>query len=154
MPRLEPEYEIQLSEVAEKVYERLYLDAETCLARGDRTNSKVKQFRMIEEVLDKIIPHDPFAPERALSGKLSGIYRIKKGRMRICYIGNAQEKVVRVIFISDTPRKAGDKNDPYSLLTKMVHSGNHKLLEELGVEIPLRRTILSAASAFSVGTIQ
>jgi len=132
-------YEIQLSEIAEKTYERMFHAAQQCLERGDQMNFHVKQLRMVDEVLDRLIPHDPFAPERRLSGALSGIYRIKKGRMRICYIGDPEQKVVRIIYISDTPRKSGDRNDPYSILTKWIKSGKDELLNDLGLTKPLRR---------------
>jgi len=76
---LETKFTVELTDIAEAVYNRLWDDAQACLKRGDETNSKVKQLRIVDEVLDRIIPHDPFAPERGLSGSLSGIYRIKKG---------------------------------------------------------------------------
>jgi hypothetical protein len=75
---LETSYAIELSDVAEKMYARIYENAQACLERGDESNSKVKQLRIVDEVLDRIIPHDPFAPDRALAGSLSGIFRIKK----------------------------------------------------------------------------
>ncbi len=140
-------YDIKLSEVAEKVYRRLYLEAQECLEKGDETNSKVKQFRMVEEALDKIIPHDPFAPERSLSGALSGIYRVKKGRTRICYIGSSKLKQITILYISDTPRKDGDANDPYAVLTRMVRSGKfEKFLDHIGVEKPLRKSLEASGS--------
>ena len=135
-----PEYEVQLSEIAEATYVRMHDEAQQCIERGDNTNSKVTQFHMVEEALDRIIPHDPLMPERRLSGTLSGIYRIKKGRMRICYIADAEERVIRVLYISDTPRKDGDSNDPYRILTRWIKSGNDELLDKLGVARPLRRT--------------
>ena len=132
-------YEVELSEVAEKTYERMFRAAQQCLDRGDETNCHVKQLRMLDEVLDRLIPHDPFAPERRLSGALSGIYRVKKGRMRICYIGDQGQKVIRVIYISDTPRKSGDHNDPYNILTRWIKSGDDEFLNDLGLTKPLRR---------------
>lgn len=135
-------YTVELSEVAERTYLRLADEAQVCIDRGDKANSKVKLFRMVEEALDKIIPQDPFAPERSLSGILSGYYRVKKGRLRICYIGNSSTKRIKVLYISDTPRKEGDRNDPYKVLTRMVKSGRcEDLLEGLGVKKRLKRTI-------------
>lgn len=138
-------YQVELSEVAEKVYRRLYAEAQECLERGDETNSRVKQFRIVEEVLDKIIPHDPFARDRSLSGVLSGIFRVKKGRMRICYIASSESKRIVVLYISDTPRKAGDAKDPYAVFTKMVRSGKFaRLLEELRIhKLPTKKKIIS-----------
>jgi len=87
-----------LSDVAAKVYQRIYKDAQDCLDRGDDTNSKVKLLRIVDEVLDTIIPHDPFAPERGLAGLLSGIYRIKKSRLRICYVGSSRQRKIMAII--------------------------------------------------------
>ena len=133
-----PGYEVQLSEVAQKTYERMWSAARACLDRGDEANAHVKQFRILEDALDNIIPHNPLSPERRLSGALSGIYRVKKGRMRICYIADAAAKIIRIIYISDTPRKAGDSNDPYSILTKLIDSRNDDILDQLGVTQPFR----------------
>jgi mRNA-degrading endonuclease RelE of RelBE toxin-antitoxin system len=135
-------FKIELSEVAEKVYKRLYEEARECLERKDETNSKVKQFRMVEEALDKIIPHDPFAPERSLSGALAGIYRVKKGRIRICYVGSSANKQITILYISDTPRKAGDARDPYRVFTRMIQSGKfEKFLDPPGVHKPSKKTM-------------
>lgn len=140
-------YTIELTDVAEEVYSRIVRDAEACQKRGDRGNSKVKLLRIIDEVLDKIIPYDPFAPERALSGSLSGIYRVKKGRLRICYVGDSHTKRITVLYISDTPRKEGDSRDPYKVLTRLVKSGKFDdLLDGLGVDPSLKQTIRKSGS--------
>jgi mRNA-degrading endonuclease RelE of RelBE toxin-antitoxin system len=125
---LETGFTIELTDIAEAVYNRLYEDAQACLAKGDETNSKVKQLRIVDDVLDRIIPHDPFAPDRGLSGSLSGIYRIKKGRLRICYVGSSKTRRITVLYISDTPRKDGDSHDPYKVLTRLVKSGKFDTL--------------------------
>jgi mRNA-degrading endonuclease RelE of RelBE toxin-antitoxin system len=127
-------YRVELTATAERVYRRIFDDANACLAAGDESNSKVKQFRMVDEMLDKVIPHDPFAPERALSGPLSGIVRVKKARLRICYAASSKQRTIVVLYISDTPRKAGDANDPYAILTKLVMSGKYdSVFDRLGV---------------------
>ena len=82
------EYTVELTPTAEKVYNRAFDEAQQCVARGDTTNAKVKHFRIIQEALEKVIPHDPFNPKPALSGSLSNIFRVKKGRTRICYVGS------------------------------------------------------------------
>jgi len=133
-------YLVELTQEAERVYERLYEEAHECLEAGDSTNSKVTTFRMIEEVLDKIIPHDPFNPSRALTGTFSNIFRVKKGRMRVCYIGSSQGKKIIVLYISETPRKQGDLNDPYSVFSRMVLSGRFdKFFDIIGVRRPDRK---------------
>ena len=73
---------------------------------GDGSNSKVTQFRMVEEIITKIIPHEPFSITRALSGKLSNFFRVKKGRIRVCYVGSRNiERSLSFIF----PRPHGSK---------------------------------------------
>ncbi|MBI3683997.1 MAG: type II toxin-antitoxin system YhaV family toxin [Acidobacteria bacterium] len=124
-------YVVELTEEAEKVYARLHEEALECLKRGDFANSKVTAFNMVEEVLDRIIPHDPFNPSRALTGTLSNIFRIKKGRMRVCYIGSSRDKRIIILYISDTLRKEGDINDPYSVFSRMVLSGRFDMISSL-----------------------
>ena len=137
-------YEVELTETAEKVYLRAFEEAQVCIGRGDRTNSKVKHFRIIQEALDTIIPHDPFNPSRALSGSLSNIFRVKKGRVRLCYIGSSQQKKITVLYISDTPRKEGDKQDPYAIFSKMVESGRlDNFFEALEIPVPSKRQLLA-----------
>jgi toxin YhaV len=132
---VETSYTIELSDVAEGVYARIFDDAQACLQRGDEGNSKVKQLRIVDEALDRIIPHDPFAPDRALAGSLSGIFRIKKGRLRICYVGSSKTRKIIVLYILDTPRKEGDSRDPYQILTRLVKSGKFdQILGSLGLK--------------------
>ena len=126
-----------MSEQAEKAYTKAYLDAEVSIKAGKPIGARVKRFRGIEEAVKKIIPQDPFALNRSLSGKLAGIYRVKKGRIRICYVGSSTTRKIGILYISEKPRKEGDKNDPYVLLTKMIQSGRFaEFLEELGVGRP------------------
>jgi mRNA-degrading endonuclease RelE of RelBE toxin-antitoxin system len=148
------DYDIELTETAEKVYLRAFDDAQECVRRGDSTNSKVKHFRIIQEALDTIIPHDPFNPSRALSGSLSNIFRIKKGRVRICYIGSSKRKKITVLFISDTPRKAGDRKDPYVLFSRVLESGDmDSFFDDLGIPVPSRRQSPASVSLIQRPTI-
>ena len=133
------EYEIRLTKQAEQVYARACREAEQCIEAGDKTNAQLTHFRMLEEVIEKIIPHDPFHPRRALSGQLSNIFRVKKGRLRICYIGNSSSRTITILYISETLRKAGHKTDPYRVLRKIVRSGRFdEVFESLGLPPPRR----------------
>lgn len=126
-------YTVELTEIAAKVYHKISREAQARLAAGDTTNAKVKQIRILDEVLDKIIPHAPFDPSRALSGSLSNIFRVKKGRLRVCYAGASRQRRIVVLFIADTPRKQGDRSDPYSVFEKLVRSGAFdEFFEDLG----------------------
>ena len=130
-------YTVELTATAESVYRRIYEEAQACIKVGDISNSKVTLLRMIDDALDNLIPHDPFDPARALSGPLSNIFRIKKGRTRICYIGSSRQRKIVVLYISDTPRKQGDVHDPYAIFTRLVISGKFdEVFDKLGVRRP------------------
>ena len=135
-------YEVELTARAEARLRRIHEDCQKCLDAGDDSNAKVKLFRMVEEMLTKIIPHDPFNPSRALSGRLSNFFRIKKGRIRVCYIGSSEHKKIMILYISETPRKEGDVNDPYALFTKLVMSGKFDdAIANLGIKPPDRKSL-------------
>src|SRR6266436_2458975 len=105
---------IELTPTAQKAYEEMHADAQGCIAAGDPSNAKITLMRMVDDAIDNIIPHDPFSTSKALTGPLSNIFRVKKGRLRIYYAGSSKEKRIVVLYISQTLRKAGDVNDPYS----------------------------------------
>ena len=135
------EYAVELTKQAERTYTRIYDQAQACIGRGDVSNSRVTLLKMVDEVIDKIIPHDPFHPSRSLSGPLSNIFRISKARMRIFYAASSKAKTIAILFISDTPRKYGDTRDPYSVFTKLVVSGQFdEVFDRLGVRRPIRET--------------
>jgi mRNA-degrading endonuclease RelE of RelBE toxin-antitoxin system len=133
-PEKEATFTVELTETAEATYRNLWEDGQRCLARGDESNSKVKLLRIIEDTIDRVIPSDPFNTNRALSGLLSNIFRVKKGRLRICYVASSKQRCIVILYISETPRKEGDVHDPYSVLTRLVESGEFdKVFAQLGV---------------------
>ncbi|MDX2151916.1 MAG: type II toxin-antitoxin system YhaV family toxin [Bryobacteraceae bacterium] len=130
-------YKVALTQTAEEAYARIFEDAAPLIKSGNTTNAKVKLLRVVDECLEKIIPADPFDPSRALAGDLKNIFRVKKGRVRICYIGSSEKRSLLVLFISETLRKAGDKNDPYAIFTGLVMSGKfQEFFDRLGVKPP------------------
>lgn len=107
--------------------------------RKDFTSSHCTTLRMVDEVLDRIIPRNPIDRRHALAGDLANIYRYRKGRMRIYWIASSQLRQVGVLFISDTPRKGGDAYDPYRVFGRMVMSGQfNEFFKQLGVKLPDR----------------
>src|SRR2546428_8986174 len=101
----------------------MHAEAQACIAAGDTSNTKVTVLRMVDDAIDNIIPHDPFRVRNSLSGPLSNIFRVKKGRLRIYYAASSKEKKIVILYISQTLRKAGDINDPYSIFTRLVMTG-------------------------------
>lgn len=134
-------YKIELTPTAQKTYEEMHADAQACVTGGDHSNAKVTALRMVDDAIDNIIPHDPFALANALQGPLTNIFRVKKGRLRIYYAASSKEKRIVILYISQTLRKAGDVNDPYSIFTRMVMTGRFdQIFAQLGVRIPVRST--------------
>jgi mRNA-degrading endonuclease RelE of RelBE toxin-antitoxin system len=78
---------------------------------------------MVEDAVKYIIPRDPIKRMHGLSGPLSNLFRLKKGRHRICWAASSATRRVCILFISETLRKEGDANDPYNVFTKLVLAG-------------------------------
>ena len=129
--------EVLLTASAEAAYLKFAELAEKAKKRGALTSAHYTTLRQIDDALENIIPHDPFNPRYALAGDLKSIFRLRKGRLRICWIGSADLKLVYVLFISETLRKAGDANDPYNILSKMVKNGTYNdFFKQLGITPP------------------
>jgi mRNA-degrading endonuclease RelE of RelBE toxin-antitoxin system len=123
-------YLIEMVPSAEAVYRKLHQNMHDAEARGEKSSSHHTTFRMIQEVIKTIIPRNPIDRSYGLSGPLSKYFRIKKGRMRICWAANSATRKVTILFISETMRKEGDASDPYNIFTKRVMSGEfQKFLE-------------------------
>lgn len=134
-------YTVELTPSAEKVYQKIYEDAQPSIKAGDTTNAKVKMLRAVDEAIDTLIPHDPFSVGNALSGPLSNIFRVSKGRLRIYYAASSKDHKIVILYISETLRKAGDAHDPYSIFTRMVLSGRFdEVFARLGVRMPPRQS--------------
>jgi mRNA-degrading endonuclease RelE of RelBE toxin-antitoxin system len=132
-------FTVELTPTAEKIYEKMYDDAQACIRSGETSNAKLTLLRVVDEAIDKIIPHNPFSASNALSGPLSNVFRVSKGRLRIYYAASSRERKIVVLYISETLRKAGDARDPYSIFTRMVMSGRFdEVFSRLGVRIPPR----------------
>jgi mRNA-degrading endonuclease RelE of RelBE toxin-antitoxin system len=126
-------YGVEFSATAAAVYRSLHRKMKDAEARGDMASSHHTKFRMVEEVIKKVIPSDPLNKKYGLSGPLSRFFRIKKGPHRICWAASSEKRVVCILFISETLRKEGDINDPYNIFTKLVMSGEYNdILGRLG----------------------
>lgn len=132
-----PPYHIFLTNSAKAVYADLYNKSNVAEAKGEPTNSACTTFRMVQEAIKNIIPHNPLDKRYALSGHLANIFRIKKGRYRICWIASSQHRMIFILYISETLRKEGDVNDPYRVFTKMVMTGEFdSVFDQLGIRRP------------------
>jgi mRNA-degrading endonuclease RelE of RelBE toxin-antitoxin system len=122
---------------AEAVYVDLYRKSKHARKREDYTSTHCTVFNMIREAVREIIPHDPLDKKYALSGHLSNVFRIKKGRYRICWIASSQLRKVCILYISESLRKEGDIGDPYRIFAQAVMSGQfNDMFAQLGVRMP------------------
>jgi mRNA-degrading endonuclease RelE of RelBE toxin-antitoxin system len=132
-----PPYHIFLTDSAMAVYTELYNKNKEAEAKGDHTNSFCTTFRMVQEAIKVIIPQNPVDRKYALTGPLSNLFRLKKGRYRICWVASSEHRTIFIVFISETLRKEGDTNDPYRILTKMVLTGKlDPIFDKLGIRKP------------------
>jgi hypothetical protein len=68
------------------------------------------------------IPDRCFAPGSLLTGDLRGLRRIKfLARGRVFYAASQENMRAAILYFGDT-RKAGDANDPYSVMARLVRS--------------------------------
>ena len=96
-----------------------------------REHPTVKLLAKITKLICEEIPADP-GHERWNQGNTLGKNhkhwkRAKFGRFRLFfrYLSRGEKKVIVYAWVSDdkTQRKAGDKNDPYALFTKVLENG-------------------------------
>lgn len=135
-----PPYEVDMTATAEAVYKSLYRQAKEAEQRADYTSAHITTFDMVKDAVKRIIPSDPLNRKYALRGQLSNIFRLKKGRMRICWIASSKMRRVCILFVSETLRKEGDASDPYVILQNMVDSGTFDaIFTQFGMRMPKLR---------------
>lgn len=129
-------YEVDMTATAEAVYTELHSKAKAAENQGNYSSTHITTFEMIRDVVKRVIPNDPINKKHALRGDLSNIFRIRKGRLRVCWIASSRMRRVCVLFISESLRKEGDANDPYIIFQNMIDSGTFDtLLADFGVRM-------------------
>ena len=111
-----------MTSTAEAVYKDLYRKAQEPEIAGDYGSMHCTTFNMVRDAVKRVIPADPLNKKYALRGALSNLFRLRKGRMRICWIASSRMRRICILFISQTLRKDGDAKDPYVILQNMVDS--------------------------------
>ena len=129
-------YEVEMTATAEAVYKDLYRKCKEAELRGDPASSHCTTFHIVRDAITRIIPHDPLNRKHALRGELSNIFRLKKGRLRICWIASSKQRRVCVLLLTEALRKEGDANDPYVIFQGRVSSGKlDSIFEEFGTRM-------------------
>lgn len=140
-------YEVDMTATAEELYKRLARRSKNAEAVGDYVSAHCATFQMVRDAITRIIPSDPLNKSFALRGDLSNIFRIRKGRLRICWIASSQMRRVCILFISESLRKEGDMNDPYAIVKSLLGSGIFdEMIRKYKVRIPPKSSQRLAAS--------
>ncbi len=131
---LSPE-EIDMTATAEATYSQFYRRSREAEQNGNYASAHCTTFSLVRDAI-RIIATDPYNKKYALRGGLSNIFRMKKGRLRICWISSSKLHRVCILFISETLRKEGDANDPYAIFQGMIDSGRFDgIFEQFGVRM-------------------
>jgi mRNA-degrading endonuclease RelE of RelBE toxin-antitoxin system len=130
-------YAVDMTASAEAVYVALARKAKAAEAEGSYANAHCTTFNMVREAVRRLIPNDPINKKHALRGDLSNIFRLRKGRLRICWIASSKIKRVCILFISESLRKEGDSHDPYVIFQGLLESGVFDpIIAKYGVTVP------------------
>jgi len=139
-PLSDAPWSVEMAASAEAVYVDLYKKAKAAEANGHPESAHCTTFHMVREAVKVIIPNDPLNKRYALRGKLSNIFRLRKGRLRICWIVSSASRRICVLFIAQTLRKDGDANDPYVVFQNLLESGRFdEVMREFEVRTQLTR---------------
>jgi mRNA-degrading endonuclease RelE of RelBE toxin-antitoxin system len=133
-------YTVEMTFSAEAVYADLYRKAKGAEANGHPESAHCTTFDMVREAIKTVIPNDPLNKRYALRGKLSNVFRLRKGRLRICWIASSKVRRICILFIAQTLRKEGDSTDPYIIFQNLLESGLFdEAMRNLDVRTPRTR---------------
>src|SRR6267142_6452839 len=109
--------------------------------RRDETHPHYQAFSTLREAIQNIVSNSPRDKRHALAGDLSSIYRMKAGKVSICWLTSSEHHRITILFISESSRRNGDVKDPYSFFAGMVMSGRiDGVFEKLGIRGPAIKT--------------
>lgn len=130
-------YQVDMTASAEGAYKEMARLAKAAESASNYASAHCTTFNMVRDAIKRIIPADPLNRSYALRGDLSNIFRLRKGRLRICWIASSKIKRVCILFISETLRKEGDRNDPYEIFKSLLSSGTFdEYIKRFTVRIP------------------
>ena len=92
--------------------------------------------------METVIHIDPFNGERALSGSLAQIFRVTDDPIRVYYCGSADQKIITVIRIADSPLRTTNE-----FLAKWKGQNNEAIISNLVRMLP--DTLPSVVSKFN-----
>ncbi len=94
-----------------------------------RRHPDVKLFLALRTLIQHTIPLDPTHPDYRLKGRLAKFRRTKgrslPQRRRLFWAFSEQARTIIFLYLNDesTPRREGDKRDPYAIFGSLIDSG-------------------------------
>jgi toxin YhaV len=91
---------------------------------------EVKLFLALRRIIQDTIPTDPQHRDYRLTGTLAKFRRTKgRGlprRYRLFWAFSEQARTIIILYLNDesTPRRAGDRRDPYEIFKALVDAGS------------------------------
>lgn len=129
-------YGIDMTASAEEGYMDLARKAKAAERNGNYASAHIASFNMVRDAIKKTIANDPLNKKYGLRDELSNMFRLRKGRLRICWIASSRMHRVCILFISETVRKEGDASDPYVIFQNMVDAGKFDtIFQQFGVRM-------------------
>ncbi|HZS09221.1 MAG TPA: hypothetical protein VFD58_30585 [Blastocatellia bacterium] len=130
-------YRIEFSSGAERVYNKLFDEAQACLTVGRAKDRKVTLFRVAEELIFTTIASNPFDAGIALPGYLSQLFRINKSGICVVYLGLPEFSRITIQYILSKQSRDCHTSDPYSSLMRLARNGKiEEFLNIIGVQAP------------------
>ena len=98
--------------------------------KGYKQHPKTKLFKRIVDLIEVEIPRDPGASKYSLGSTLGPEHRHWRrakflGRFRLFFRYSSKDRVIIYAWINDqnTLRKAGGRNDPYTIFNSLLRKG-------------------------------
>jgi hypothetical protein len=134
---MENDYRIEFSTSAERVYQKLYEEAQASIENSDDDDIKVALFETADDLIYNVIASDPFNPQWALPGRLSHFYRVMRGVLCIVYVGVPEFSQICIIAIQRKNHQDYHSKDSYAALIRMIRSGKaDQFFKLMGMQTP------------------
>jgi hypothetical protein len=119
-------YRVILTATAQATYEQMFERSLAAEANNALTRNHVLEFRLVDDAIRRLIPANPGDKNYALADPLVGLFRMQRGRTRICWMIRPHNRLVLILFLADAPKSEADIDDPNKVLSHLVKAGYYK----------------------------
>jgi hypothetical protein len=110
-------YRVELAAPAVRMYK--YLSAHS----GAKDNTETKLLNILDEIINDVMPFQPFDSGTELGGCLAGVYWISQDTLHVFYQASPKPQTVVIISIWDGPDSDAHVRQADILCTQMFLSG-------------------------------